>query len=164
MTGVKTCAHPIEAPTDATLTNNNIAENALAGTVVGTVAGVDPDGGSTFTYQIVGGDSAKYQIDANTGAISLKAGVALDYEADSTDSVTVRVTDQGGLTTDKTFAINVTNVNEAPTDATLTNNNIAENALAGTVVGTVAGVDPDGGSTFTYQIVGIGSASCRERA
>src|SRR5690606_40013641 len=108
MTGVKTCAHPIEAPTDATLTNNNIAENALAGTVVGTVAGVDPDGGSTFTYQIVGGDSAKYQIDANTGAISLKAGVALGSEADSTDSQTRRDTEHGGLTTNKTFAINDT--------------------------------------------------------
>ena len=104
-TAIVTVQGQNDAPTDATLTNNIILGNSAAGTVIGTVAGVDPDAGASFTYQIVGGDSAKYQIDATTGAISLKAGVALDHEADALDSVTIRVTDQSALSTDKTFAM-----------------------------------------------------------
>ena len=72
--------------------------------------------------------------------------------AATSHDVTVRVTDQGGLTFDKAFTINVTNVNEAPTNATLTGGTIAENAANGTVVGTVAGVDPDAGATLSYSL------------
>ena len=41
-------------------------------------------------------------------------GTLLDYESATSHSVTVRVTDAGGLTYDETFTINLTNVNEAP--------------------------------------------------
>lgn len=43
-------------------------------------------------------------------------GSLLDYESATSHSVTVRVTDSGGLTYDETFTITVTNVNEAPTE------------------------------------------------
>jgi hypothetical protein len=51
-------------------------------------------------------------------------GSLLNYEASASHSVTVRVTDAGGLTYDETFTINLTNVNETPTgaDATITIN------------------------------------------
>src|SRR4029078_208478 len=76
------------------------------------------------------------------------------YETATSQTVTVRVTDQGGLTFDKNFTIGLTNVNEAPTNATLSGSSVAENATNGTVVGTVAGVDPDAGSAFTYSLTG----------
>ncbi|MCH3873826.1 hypothetical protein LZC35_08925, partial [Campylobacter jejuni] len=79
-------------------------------------------------------------------------GTLLDYETATSQSITVRVTDQGGLTFDKTFTIAVTNVNEAPTNATLSAATVAENAANGTVVGTVTGTDPDAGSTLTYSL------------
>src|SRR5256885_11369786 len=61
-----------------------------------------------------------------------------DYESATSQTITVRVTDQGGLFLDKTFTIGVTNVNEAPTNATLSGSSVAENAANGTVVGTVS--------------------------
>ena len=74
-------------------------------------------------------------------------GTLLDYESATSHSVTVRVTDAGGLTYDETFAINLTNVNEVPTDLSLSANSVAENAANGTVVGIVTGTDPDTGDT-----------------
>ena len=47
-----------------------------------------------------------------------------------------RVTDQGGLTFDKTFSISVSNVNEAPTNATLSGGSSAHPAAAAASVAT----------------------------
>ena len=52
----------------------------------------------------------------------------LDYESATSHAITVRVTDQAGLTFDKTFTIKVTNINEAPTNATLSGGTVAENS------------------------------------
>ncbi|BBF92582.1 cadherin domain-containing protein [Blastochloris tepida] len=143
-----------EAPTGAVMTGGVIAENSAAGTVVGTVTGTDPDAGAVLSYQIVGGDADKYQIDAATGVVSLKDGAKLDFEADAADSITVRVTDQTGLSVEQTFDIKVADVNEAPTGAVMKGDVIAENSAAGTVVGTVSGADADAGAVLSYQIVG----------
>ncbi|MBK9308523.1 MAG: cadherin-like domain-containing protein [Nitrospira sp.] len=53
-------------------------------------------------------------------------------KAATNHTVTVRVTDSGGLTYDETFTINLTNVNEAPTgvDATVTINEDTAHTLS----------------------------------
>ena len=141
-----------EAPTNATLTNSTVAENAANGTAVGTVAGVDPDAGATFSYSLTDSAGGRFAINSSTGAVTVANGGLLNYEAATSHNITVRVTDQGGLTFDKTFTIGLTNVNEAPTNATLSGGSVAENAANGTAVGTVAGVDPDAGATFSYSL------------
>jgi Ca2+-binding RTX toxin-like protein len=141
-----------EAPSDAALTGGSVAENAANGTVVGTVTGVDPDAGAVLTYALTDDAGGRFAIDATTGAIMVANGAPLNHEAAASHEVTVRVTDQGGLTFDKSFTLNVTDVNEAPTGAALTGGSVAENAANGTVVGTVAGLDPDVGATLTYAL------------
>ena len=136
---------PNNAPTNATLSGNSAAENAANGTVVGTVTGVDPDAGATFSYSLTNNAGGRFAINASTGQITVANGTLLDYEAATSHDVTVRVTDQGGLTFDKTFTLALTNVNEAPTNATMSGGSVAENAANGTVVGTVTGVDPEPG-------------------
>lgn len=140
------------APTSATLTGDSVAENAVNGTIVGTVAGVDPDEDAVLTYALTDNAGGWFAIDATTGQITVANGALLDYETATSHSVVVRVTDQAGLTLDKSFTLSVTNINEAPAGATLTGGSVAENATNGTVVGTVAGSDPDAGSTLTYAL------------
>ena len=41
------------APSDISLAGDRVAENAAAGTVVGTLAATDPDAGERFTYSLV---------------------------------------------------------------------------------------------------------------
>jgi Ca2+-binding RTX toxin-like protein len=140
------------APTGATLAGDAVSENAVNGTVVGTVAGVDPDADAVLTYSLTNDAGGRFAIDAATGQITVANAALLDYESAASHSVVVRVTDQGGFKFDKSFTLNVTDVNEAPTGAALTGGSVAENAANGTVVGTVAGFDPDAGAMLTYAL------------
>ena len=73
----------------------------------------DPDAPSTpqsFTYTLLSGDTAAFLID-NAG--QLQTNAVFNFETKDTYSITVRSTDQGNLTFDKTFTINVNNVSHA---------------------------------------------------
>ena len=48
------------------------------------------------------------------------------------------------LSIEKVITIKVTDVNEAPTSITLDKDTVEENAKAGTVVGRLTGMDPEG--------------------
>nr|WP_242052639.1 calcium-binding protein [Sphaerospermopsis sp. FACHB-1194] len=142
-----------ESPTNLTLSNINIAENQAIGTVIGNFTTTDPDANNTFTYSLVSGtgatDNALFTISNN----QLKANSIFDFETKNSYSIRVRTTDQGGLTFEKQLTIGVTNVNESPTNLTLSNTNIAENQAIGTVIGNFTSTDPDANNTFTYSLV-----------
>src|SRR6266436_7176042 len=142
-----------EAPTAATLSGGTVTENSANGTVVGTVAGLDPDAGAVLSYALTDNAGGRFTINAATGALTVANGTLLDYESATSHAITVRVTDQGGLTFDKSFTIGVSDVNEAPTGATLSGGTVAENSANGTVVGTVAGLDPDAAAVLSYALM-----------
>ncbi|WP_262030241.1 cadherin domain-containing protein [Microvirga sp. Mcv34] len=140
-----------EAPTGVTLSKSNVDENSTGATVVGLLGALDPDANGTYTYALVSDPDAKFQVVGNQ--LQVRNGASLNYEAKIAHQVTVRVTDQGGLSFDKVLTVAVNNVNEAPASLTLSGTRINENSLAGAVVGTLAATDPDAGSTFTYALV-----------
>jgi O-glycosyl hydrolase len=151
-------SQPNSAPTDVSLSNTNVAENLPPGTAVGTFSTTDPDAGNTFTYSLVSGtgstDNSSFTITNNT----LYAAAAFNFEAQSSYGIRVRTTDQGGLYYEEAFTITVTNVNETPTDVSLSNSSVAENQSTGTAVGAFTTIDPDSGNTFTYTLIsGTGS-------
>ena len=102
-----------DAPVDLSLSVNTVAEHAANGTVIGIVSGTDLDSGDTQSYSLTDTAGGRFAINASTGEITVGDGTLLDYESATSHSVTVRVTDAGGLTYDETFTINLTNVNEA---------------------------------------------------
>ena len=134
---------PNSDPTDITLAGGSVAENATDGTVVGIATGVDADAADTLSYSLVDNAGGRFAIDSMTGAIVLVNSALLDHESAASHTISVRVTDQGALTFDKSFTIAVSDINEAPTNATLSGGTVAENSANGTVVGTVTGIDPD---------------------
>lgn len=143
-------------PTDIQLSNSSVAENLPSGTVVGTLTSSDPDPGDTsFTYDFV--DNAGYPDNASFDIVgnSLQTSAVFNFEAKESYSINIRTTDPGtpGLTYDEVFSIAVTNVNEAPTNITLTPTTVAENLPIDTVVGAFNTTDPDTGNTFTYSTV-----------
>src|SRR5262249_10259191 len=117
-----------ESPTNITLTNSAVAENAGANATLGTLGAADPDAGETFTFALVAGalDNGQFNILGTT----LRANASFDFEgaAGTTRQVRVQVTDSANNTLVKDFNINITNVNESPTDITLAGNSVAENA------------------------------------
>ena len=139
----------------------SVAENSPIGTVVGTVVASDPDAGQTLTYAITAGNTnGAFAISASTGQLTVANISALDFEATPTFSLTVQATDNGSpvLSSSATVTVNLTNVNEAPTDIALSNAIVAENLPSGTAVGTLSTTDPDAAGSFTYTLVsGSGS-------
>ncbi|HUQ37944.1 MAG TPA: cadherin domain-containing protein, partial [Aestuariivirga sp.] len=142
-----------EAPTVTSAATASFAENAT-GTVY-TAAATDPDAGTTLAYSISGADASLFNINATTGAVTLKSSP--NYEA-PTDAGGNNVYDiivgasDGTNSATKAVAITVTNINEAPTVTSAATASFAENA-AGTVY-TAAATDPDAGTTLTYSISG----------
>jgi ELWxxDGT repeat protein len=142
-----------EAPTALTISAATIAENLPAGTVVGTLAAMDPDAGDTFRYTIVPDGTLDGTSLFEVVGRQLRTKAAFDFEAKKSYSVRVRGTDAGGLFLGRKFTITVTNVNEAPAAVTLSATAVVENLPAGSVVGTLASIDPDSGNAFRYVIV-----------
>ncbi|MFO7618756.1 MAG: Ig-like domain-containing protein [Thermoplasmata archaeon] len=148
-----------DAPTDIALSDSNIAENAGANAVVGTLSTTDVDAGDSWTYSLVAGAGDTDNTAFNINGTQLRANASFDFETKNSYSVRICTTDAGGLTYNKTFVITVTDVNDAPTDITLSNNNVDENMVPGTAVGTFSVTDVDGGPTWNYTLAtGTGDA------
>jgi VCBS repeat-containing protein len=92
----------------------SVAENSANGTSVAKITGLDFEPGSTLTYSLTDNASGRFAIDNSTGVVTVANSSLLNYEANTSHSISVRVTDQGGLTYDENYTINVTNVNEGP--------------------------------------------------
>jgi len=147
-----------ETPTNLALSATSIAENVVADSTVGTFNTTDPDASNTFTYALVGGtgstDNTSFAIIGN----ALKINGSPNYEAKSSYDIRVLSTDQGGLSAEENFTINVSDVNEAPTDVALSATSIAENEATGSKLATIFGTDSDAGqsATLTFSLLPIG--------
>ena len=141
------------SPTDISLNTSTVAENVASGTTVGTLSATDADSGDTATFSLVAGDGDTDNVSFTIDGTTLKAAASFDYETKSNYSIRVRVTDSKGEKYEESFTISVTNVNEAPTDISVTASTVAENAASGTTVGTLSAVDVDSSDTATFSLV-----------
>jgi uncharacterized protein len=143
---------PNAAPTNLVISNEDIAENSAAGTPVGTLSATDR-ASDVLTYSLVDDAGGRFTVDPVTGLLT--AVGPLDFETASSFDVVARVTDQGGLFTELTITINVTNVNEEPTAV---NDMIAvdEDGSTANLWDLLLGndFDPDAGDTLTITSTG----------
>jgi hypothetical protein len=161
---------PNQAPTAANQTFG-LAENSANGTVVGTVAGTDPEGG-TVKYAITGGNSSgAFTINAGTGQISVANSAALDFEATPVFILTVAAIDPDGAYGTATVTVNLSNVNEAPvldnggtmvlTSITEDQTNNSGNTVA-QIIASAGGdriTDPDAGAAEGIAVTGLASGN-----
>ena len=141
------------APTDIALDNASVAENQPSGTLVGTFSSSDPDAGDSFSYSLVSGSGGTDNASFAIAGSQLVTAAMFNYEAKDSYSIRIRSTDAGGMSFEKAFVVTVTNLNDPPTDITLSNASVPENQPAGTVVGTLASTDEDAGDSFSYSLV-----------
>ena len=99
-----------QAPTGIALSGGSVEENAGAGTMVGTLSAVDPNAGDSHTFAIVGGAADQFEI--ADGAIRVKAGCTLDYEAQSSYTLAIRTTDHRGLSFDSAVTVGLLDIKE----------------------------------------------------
>ena len=117
------------APTNLTLSNQNLAENQPAGTPVGTFGTTDPNAGDTFTYSLVAGagdgGNAAFAINGQT----LVTTASFDFETRNSYSIRVQTDDGRGGALQKNFVIGVTDVyEETPSLVVTTLDDVADYA------------------------------------
>ncbi|GAB5526058.1 MAG: hypothetical protein Roseis2KO_39300 [Roseivirga sp.] len=146
-----------EAATALSLNESAFDEN---GSISTGFAVVDPDVSDSHSFGLVSGDG-----DTDNASFMISAGGQLelieipDFELQSSYSVRVKVTDTGGLSLEAGLIITINDVNEAPTAIMLDNQSIAENEVAGTVIGAFSTNDLDANDTHSYTLTdGDGSA------
>jgi Ca2+-binding RTX toxin-like protein len=96
-----------QAPSITGLSANTVLESAAAGSVIGMVAATDPDAGDQLTFALLDDADGRFTIDSATGALMVADGTLLDHADADQHSITVQVTDAGGLSTTMEFWIEV---------------------------------------------------------
>ena len=144
-----------DAPTAITLSNHAIDENVSIGSTIGTLHTVDEDENENHHYVLSGIDDGRsFRIVGNN---RLATNDLFDYEKDSSYTISITTQDHGDSLWTQSFTITINNVNEKPTNITLSKNTIEENSDEGTVIGELSTLDPDdpdNNDTYNYSIEG----------
>lgn len=104
-----------------------------------------------LVYSLSGTDAADFNINSSTGAVTAK--VAYDYETKSSYSITVTGTIPGIDSDSQNITINVQDVNESPTDISLSSTTVSVAAGTNAPVGVASVTDPDSGDSHTITLV-----------
>ncbi len=145
-----------DAPTDLTLSASSVNERVAANTVIGSLSSTDQDAGNTFTYSLVSGMGATDNSSFNILGNQLRINASPNFEVKNSFSIRVRSTDQSGAFVEKVLPITINNVNETPTNISLSASSVNENISAGSLVGTLSSTDPDHPLTpqsFSYRLI-----------
>ncbi|XP_033733451.1 protocadherin Fat 4-like [Pecten maximus] len=110
---------------------------------IGTLKAVDSDEGQIFTYNIVSTDTGLFEIVDDQ--LRVVTDAKLDYESVEEYMIEIFVADNGvpPLNFTKFLTIHIEDVNEAPTNLSITSAQVVENSGEGTVVGQFLVEDPD---------------------
>lgn len=133
------------APTKMQISNTEISENE-AGAIVGKLSVSDADFGDTHSFSV-----SDDRFEVVNGHVKLKDGISLDHEEIQALTLEVKVTDSDGASYTESFEIAITDVNEAPTEVSLSNFAVAEN-VDGAVVGRLSVTDQDVGDTHVFSV------------
>ena len=143
-----------ETPTSVRISRRSIAENSPIGTVLGTLSTTDTDTltDTEFVYSLVSGTGDSNNPLFTISGNQVLSNAPLDFETINKLSIRVRSTDLGGLFVEAPFAVDVTNVNELPTNLNLTGSTILENQPVGTAIGLFGNNDPDFNDSHIYTL------------
>lgn len=112
----------------------------------------DPDQLDVFTYSFTPGQGARDNDKFVIIGSQLFCRYPIDYEERSSYSIRIRATDQGGLSLVRTFILDVNDINEAPSDFTISTNILQENMAQGSVVATFDAIDPEKAGEVTFTL------------
>ena len=146
-----------DAPVITSGATGSVNENAPTSTVIYMATATDAEN-DTLTYSLTGADAALLNINASTGAVTLKNSA--DYETKNTYSFNVVVTDNGtgNLTDTKAVTVSVNDLNDnAPVITSSATGSVDENASTSTVIYQVTATDADGtaaNNTLRYSLSG----------
>eukprot|EP00045_Choanoeca_perplexa_P016906 m.235077 g.235077 ORF g.235077 m.235077 type:complete len:1764 (+) comp17396_c0_seq1:73-5364(+) len=135
-----------EPPVEININASTVAENQPAGTVVGMLSAEDPEGGP-FVFTVT--STSPFEVQGNF----LVTTQPLNFEQTPNEyTVSVQCQDPDSLSYTSQLIIQVTNVNEAPTNIQLGRTNFSESFPVGELT-TVSVTDDDNSINPTAQVV-----------
>ncbi len=151
--------YAITTISDTDTASEQVAENSITGTAVGITAFAnDGDSTATVSYSLQDNAGGRFQIDSNTGVVSVGDGSLLDRETASSHDLTVAAESSDGSQSQQTYTVVLTDVNDNAignvTDVAPEDNLVQENAISGTTTGlTAQAIDLDPSATVTYDML-----------
>ncbi|BAZ39064.1 Integrins alpha chain [Calothrix sp. NIES-4101] len=141
-----------QAPKNITLSSTAILENQV-GVIVGVIKVSDID--SRFTDITITVDNPNFEVVKGNSSFFLKVKDAksFDFEDINGNSFNIQITakDETNLEKVQNFSINILDVNEAPTNITLSANTVKED-IPGQIIGNLIVTDPDANNSFTFVV------------
>lgn len=148
VSAAKTTTVVINAPPTGASFSGSVNENSGNGKPIGTVVGIDPDTGEgdTLTYTLIDNAGGRFALSLG-GALTVANGSLLNYEAATSHTITVRVTDSFNQWKEQALVVTINNVNEQNSFAQNYAMSVSENVAVGTLIGSVSASDPDSSAT-----------------
>lgn len=148
-----------ESPTKIALSGLTVAENSVDGAFVGNITVDDPDNhgpkGKWQTHMCVLIDSAhdRFKIASRTNALLVSTG-GLNYELSNSHTIIIKCSDSSSrpLAIQKSFVVQVVDVNERPELIMLSQATVPENG-GPLFVGILSTQDPDKLQSFEYSLI-----------
>ncbi|MCK5830891.1 MAG: tandem-95 repeat protein, partial [Methylococcales bacterium] len=132
---------------DSNADANQVSENLKAGAATGVILNALDVDGDKVTYSIENG--VPFSVNEKGEVVTSEV---LDFESVESYTFDVMATSVDGSTSTESITIDVNNINEKPTDITLSASDIDENSKEGTVVAKLSATDEDLGEIFSYSM------------
>ncbi|MGB0525995.1 MAG: cadherin domain-containing protein, partial [Flammeovirgaceae bacterium] len=146
-----------EAPTAIVLTNINLFDNLPINSSIAQLETEDEDMADSHTYTLVSGTGDIHNSQFTLAGNLLRNNEVIDFEVISEYFIRVQVEDENGNQLEQALSLSAVNVNDPPTDLSLSNLTIAENQPSSSVVGVFSVVDQDTQDSHTYELIaGVG--------
>lgn len=138
-----------DAPTNITLSNTIISEEAGVGQIIGSLDAMDEDEDDVLTFRLDYNPSGLFNISNN----HLVVAQDLDHEVTmNVHNISIVCSDGMAETSPAWFIIEISDAAEPPINITLDNKTIPENSPFLTTIGTVRAYDMDMDESLTYQL------------
>ena len=144
---------PASPPTAIMLDNNEVAEDAAGGALIGLLTAQDTDQNEMHLFTLVAGDG-----DTDNGLVAIVGNQlqlfgALDFETQPELSIRVQARDSRGELFAQRLTLLVTDANEPFTAVSLSNDTVIENELSANIGELTAVDDPDTSDTHTFTLI-----------
>ncbi|MGW8123720.1 Ig-like domain-containing protein, partial [Roseivirga echinicomitans] len=139
--------------TDIELSGTTIDENNVLGAEIGVLSSADNDAGNVHSYSLVTGTGSDDNDLFSITFDKLRAATIFNFETKSRYTIRVRSSDGTGSHFEKAFVITINDVNEQPTNITLSNALLDESDASDILVGLFTTTDQDNGDSFIYELV-----------
>ncbi|WP_421874030.1 cadherin domain-containing protein [Marinoscillum sp.] len=129
-----------------------VSEDAENLTVIGSVVATDGDANTSFSNWMItaGNDDGLFDINATSGEITVADNTTLDFEINSSYTLTLTVSDGVATSAEETIEITVIDINDnLPVITASQSFTIAEDAVNLTSLGTLEATDDDSNTTFS---------------